>query len=73
VRDPIDLLRASLLAGALALAVAGDYDSAVRLTLSFVAVLLGRALDPPRTIDLAFVAGVSLQGWGNALDLFEAA
>ena len=71
VRDPIDALRATLLVGAFAMAVAGDYGAATRLTLTFVAVLLARALDPPRTIDLAFTAGMLLQGWGNALELFD--
>lgn len=68
---PVELLRAALLAGAMAMTVAGDYDAAVRLVLSFGAVLLARALDPPRAIDLAFAIGISLQAWGNALSLFE--
>lgn len=71
LRDPIDLLRASLLVGALAMAIGGDYSAAVRLTLSFAAVVAARALDPPRTIDLAFTLGISLSGWGNAIELFE--
>ena len=72
VRDPIDLLRATLFAGALAMAVAGEEAAAVRLLLTFGAVLLARALDPPRGIDLAFTLGMLLQGWGNALGLFDA-
>lgn len=71
VRDPIDALRVTLLVGALAMGVAGDYPAATRLTLTFVAVVVARALDPPRTIDLAFTLGMLLQGWGNALELFD--
>ena len=72
LRDPIDVLRAALLVGAFAMAVSGDYSAAVRLTLSFAAVIAARALDLPRTIDLAFTLGISLSGWGNALGLFDA-
>ena len=71
MRDPIDVLRTSLLIGGLTMAAAGDYSAAMRLILTFVATLLGRALNPPRTIDLAFTLGMFLQGWGNALDIFE--
>ena len=71
VRDPIDVLRATLFVGALAMAVIGDEGAAVRLLLTFGAVLLARSLDPPRGIDLAFTLGMLLQGWGNALGLFD--
>ena len=71
LRDPIDVLRLSLALGAVVMLVAGDLDAATRLATTFVAVVLGRALDPPRSIDLVFTLGMSLQGWGNALDLFE--
>lgn len=72
VRDPIDLLRATLLVGALAMGVAGDEGVAVRLLLTFGLLVVARSLDPPRAIDLAFTLGMLLQGWGNALGLFDA-
>lgn len=72
VRDPIDLMRATLFVGALAMGIAGDEGVAVRLLATFGAVLLARALEAPRGIDLAFTLGMLLQGWGNALGLFDA-
>lgn len=71
LRDPVDLLRATLVAGALAMAVGGDNGAAIRLLGTFVLTMVARALDPPRGIDFAFTVGMSLQGWGNALALFE--
>ena len=72
IRDPIDLLRATLLVGALAIGVAGDEGAAVRLLLTFGLLMVARGLGPPRPIDLAFTLGMLLQGWGNALGLFDA-
>lgn len=72
VRDPIDLLRGTLLLGAIGMAAAGDYLAALRLVGAFAVVLLARALDPPRATDLVFTIGMGLQAWGNALGLFEA-
>ena len=71
VRDPIDLLRLSLVAGALVFLVLGDNGAAVRMATSALAALLVRAIDPPRRFDLAFVVAISLNGWGGAFDLFN--
>lgn len=72
IRDPIDLIRLSLLIGAFAMSLSGDLNAALRMTGTFVLVLIARAIDPPRLIDLGFTLGMALQGWGNALDLFHA-
>ena len=72
VRDPIDVLRISLLIGAFAMSVTGDFRAALRMAGTFLVVLAARALEPPRLIDLGFTLGMALQGWGNALDLFHA-
>ena len=72
IRDPVDLLRATLLIGAFAMSVTGDYAAATRMVLTFVAVVIARGLAPPTAIDYAFTLGMLLQGWGNALGLFEA-
>lgn len=72
IRDPIDLIRASLLVGAFAMSATGDFDAALRMTGTFIVVLVSRGLEPPRLIDLGFTLGMALQGWGNGLDLFHA-
>jgi hypothetical protein len=71
VRDPIDLLRATFLVGALVTGITGDYSASLRLLATFAATLLARALDLPRPFDLAFNLGMVVQGWGNVLGAFE--
>jgi hypothetical protein len=71
VRDPIDLLRLSFLGAAIVLLIAGDFESAVRMGLTFVLLVIVRRLDLPRLFDLGFVLGMALQGWGNSLNLFN--
>jgi hypothetical protein len=71
VRDPLDLVRLSFVVGAVAFAIVGDGDAAVRLLLPAVAVLAVRALDLPRLVDWIFCFAMLFQGWGNALHLFS--
>jgi hypothetical protein len=71
VRDPIDLIRASYIAGALAFAVAGKADGALRLFVTALAVIAARLIGVPRPFDLGFCLGMALQGWGNAFNLFD--
>jgi hypothetical protein len=71
LRDPLDLVRVSFVVGAVAFALAGDGDAAVRLLLPAIAVLAVRALDVPRLVDCVFCAAMIFQGWGNALHLFS--
>lgn len=70
VRDPIDVLRLTFLAGAVVLLAAGNADGGVRMLITFLALALARWLELPRPFDLGFSFGMALQGWGNALDLF---
>lgn len=70
LRDPVDVLRLVLLAGAVVAIFVGNLPGAVRLALTFLLVLVPRLLDVPRLFDLAFVLGMIFQGYGNLLDLF---
>jgi Flp pilus assembly pilin Flp len=72
IRDPIDVLRAALLVGAVAMLATGDWNAALRLFGTFALTVVARLISLPRPFDLAFVVGMSFQGWGNALDLFGA-
>ena len=71
VRDPIDLIRASFLVGAIVAAAFGDWASALRLAATFGATVVARALDLPRPFDLAINIGMVVQGWGNVLGAFD--
>jgi hypothetical protein len=71
LRDPLDLLRATFLLGAVIILLAGDFNNALRLGLTFALVLGARRLNLPRIFDLAFLLGMALQAWGNTLSLFE--
>ena len=71
IRDPLDLLRATFLVGAVVALALGDVDSAVRLGLTFGLVILARQISLPRPFDLAFLVGMALQGWGNVFGLFD--
>jgi hypothetical protein len=71
LRDPIDLIRATYLIGALGMVVAGEIGGAVRLALTAALVIAVRQLDLPRPLDLAFVLGMGLQGWGNAFNAYD--
>jgi uncharacterized membrane protein YjdF len=70
VRDPIDILRLTFLGGAIVLLAAGNGDGAVRMFITFVALVGARFLELPRLFDLGLVFGMALQGWGNAVGLF---
>jgi hypothetical protein len=71
LRDPIDLARLHLVVAAVVFLALGDFSIAVRMVSSAVAVLVVRAIDPPRRFDLAFIVAMSLNGWGGALQLFD--
>ena len=71
LRDPLDLVRLSFLVGAVAYAIGGDWDAAVRLLAPGVFVFLVRAIDVPRPVDWVFCLAMLFQGWGNALHLFS--
>jgi hypothetical protein len=71
LRDPIDLLRATFLAGAVVFALVGDAKGVANLLVSSVAVIVARLVDLPRVYDLAFVVAMALTGWGEALGLYD--
>ena len=71
LRDPLDLVRLSFVVGAVAYAIAGDWDAAVRLLAPAIFVFLVRAIDVPRPVDWTFCVAMLFQGWGNALHLFS--
>ena len=70
VRDPIDVLRATFLGGAIASVANGDLESTVRFLLTFLLLVGIRMLELPRLFDFGFVVGMMFQAWGNALNLF---
>jgi hypothetical protein len=71
LRDPIDVLRALLLAGALGFAVAGDAHGALLLGGAGVIAWLVRPVLLPRVYDFALVLALTLQAWGEALGLYD--
>ena len=71
IRDPIDVLRLTLAAGALAFALGGDGRGARILAIAAVAAWLVRPVALPRLYDLSVVLAISLQGWGEALRLYD--
>ncbi len=71
LRDPLDVLRLCIGAGVVVAIAEGRPETAVRLLLSFVAVLGVRRLDVPRPLDLAFVLAMAVQGWGAVLGVFD--
>lgn len=71
LRDPIDLVRWLLVAGALMYAVAGDMQSVWLLGGAAVLAWAVRPVLLPRPYDLAVVLALALQAWGEALGLYE--
>lgn len=57
--------------GALLAAVAGSIDATLFLAFTIAAMLLVQRLRLPIVFELAVAVGFVLQGWGNALLLFE--
>lgn len=57
--------------GALLATAAGAVSEAFFLALALMATLVVRRLDLPPFFELCFATGIVLQGWGNALLLFE--
>jgi hypothetical protein len=68
---PADLFASVSVMGALLAAVAGSIDATVFLAFTVAAMLLVRRLRLPTVFELAVAVGFVLQGWGNALLLFE--
>jgi hypothetical protein len=71
VRDGIDLLRLALGVGAVGFAVAGDPAAAWLLGFLGALTLLARLVNLPRVYDLCFTAAMVLQGYGEALGVYD--
>ncbi len=71
VRDPIDLLRVLLAAGAAGFALGGDGRAALILAAAAAAAWAVRPVLLPRAYDLCVVLALTLQGWGEALGLYD--
>ncbi len=72
IRDPIDVLRALLLVGAVAFALAGDTNGALLLGGAGALAWLVRPVQLPRVYDAAFVVALCLQATGEALGAYDA-
>ena len=71
LRDPLDLLRLSFAAAAVAYFLAGELEYAVRMAFYSWSWWRRCACGLPRLFDLLFIVAFGLQAWGNALSLFE--
>ena len=71
IRDPVDIVRASLLAGALLALLGGDLDHMLRFLVGFGASLLIRWAEAPRPFDGAFALAMAFQGWGAFAGAFD--
>jgi hypothetical protein len=65
------VLRLALLVGTFMTLATGPREQSFRMLLTFLVVLVPRALDVPRPFDLAFVSGMSFQAWGNVFGAFN--
>ena len=72
IRDPIDVVRALLPAGALAFLLAGDSSGAILLAGAAALAWLVRPLQLPRAYDAAFMVALTLQAVGEALGAYDA-
>ncbi|MBE2314412.1 hypothetical protein DVA67_000375 [Solirubrobacter sp. CPCC 204708] len=71
VRDPIDLLRWTLVAGAAIFAALGDSFAATLLGGAAALAWLVRPVLLPRAYDLFLVLALTLQAWGEALGFYD--
>ena len=69
--EPTDFFVGVTVVGALIAAAAGAVLAVLFLVGTFVALLGLRRLELPTTFELTVAVGIVLQGWGNALLLFE--
>lgn len=69
--EPATYFAGVTVVGALLTASAGAVDGTLFLAATFIAMRVLRRLDLPSPFELACAIGIVLQGWGNALLLFE--
>ena len=72
LRDPIDVLRYTLVLGAAGFLVAGDSSGAILLGGAAAVAWAVRFVQLPRAYDLAFMVAITLQAWGEALGAYDA-
>jgi hypothetical protein len=72
MRDPIDVVRATLVAGSAGFALAGNAGGAIVMAAAAILAWTVRLLNLPRAYDLAFMIAVALQAWGEALGAYDA-
>ena len=71
LRDPVDLVRLSLLVGVLVAAVQGDWGHAARFAVGLGLAILVRLAEAPRPFDAAFALGMAFQAWGAFSGAFD--
>jgi len=71
LRDPVDLLRLSFVAGSVVFFLRGEVEPAVTLAATFLVLMVAQRLRMPRLFDLLFIIGLGSSAWGNALNLFD--
>src|SRR5215208_7069216 len=71
LRDPIDLLRGLLVAGALGFALAGNWHAALLLGAAGATAWAVRFALLPRPYDLCIVLALTLQAWGEGLHVYD--
>jgi len=71
IRDPIDLIRLSLLVGAVIALVQGDFAHAARFAFAFGVTVAVRELEAPRPFDAVFAIGMAFQAWGAWSGAFD--
>jgi hypothetical protein len=72
LRDPIDVLRYTLVLGAAGFLVAGESSGAILLGGAAALAWAVRFVQLPRAYDLAFMVAIALQAWGEALGAYDA-
>jgi hypothetical protein len=71
-RDGIDVLRLAMFVGALLYATAGRPGAAALLAALGTVTVLARLVNLPRVYDLSLTVAMALQGFGEALGLYDA-
>lgn len=69
--DPVDFACGVTVLGLLVTAAAGAVAETLFLAATLVGMLVLRRLELPAAFESCFAVGIVLQGWGNALLLFE--
>ncbi|MDQ4084610.1 MAG: hypothetical protein M3165_02225, partial [Actinomycetota bacterium] len=72
VRDGIDVLRLTLLVGAVVFLLLGDPTGAALLGFLGALTLFARVINLPRVYDLCFTTAMVLQGYGEVLGVYDA-